>query len=165
MRIWKKKKPQDQRVWLALAVLAMAAPVDAAEHASDSGTSEEAQVEDDPGMRLEDAPVQRRIALLCRFGTECYEAETCQSTDFELTVEGRAGGSDETALMAGATLGSVAGDVEALGAFAEGVLSLTGGDLDGRHLLTVTGDAARYSVHYSDGPMVISYLGACEGAE
>ena len=42
-------------------------------------------------------------------------------------------------------------------------LSLTGGGFDARHLLSIAADgASRYTVHYADGPIVISYLGTCK---
>ena len=53
-----------------------------------------------------------------------------------------------------------------VGAKDGGRLSLSGGDFDARHLLTISeaGDV-RYTVHYAEGPMMVSYLGRCEAEE
>ncbi|MBV2360962.1 hypothetical protein KUH32_14440 [Thalassococcus sp. CAU 1522] len=118
---------------------------------------------DDDGFTIEHAPFQLNIALLCTFTLECFDSEPCSETAFTPRVEGKAGGMTPDTLVVGASLISDAGTVELLGAREGNLTSLFGGGLDARHLLTIGLEgSARYSVHYADGPMVISYLGVCE---
>ena len=113
-------------------------------------------------MGINEMPVQRAINLFCRFETECVEDEACAASAFEVALTGRAGGLEEAQMAAAVTVSTLSSTDESLGAFDNGVLSIAGGSIDARFLLTVTGDGARYTQHYGDGPMVISYLGACE---
>jgi len=94
---------------------------------------------------------------LCRFGTECVEAEPCADTAYTLRVV--PGDGDMTA-----TLEDQSGSVPAsLGVTPDGAtwaLARGGGVL---RLLSVAPDgAARYTLHFTAAPMVLSYLGRCE---
>jgi len=102
------------------------------------------------------------FALACSFARECVETEPCADTDFELSVAGRLGGLGAGVVLARATLGTVAGDVDTFGTRGGDTLFLQGGDAGSRHYLTVTGGAARYTVHMGQGPAVIRYFGTCE---
>ena len=95
----------------------------------------------------------------CRFAQECLEGETCNATDFELTVR-----HDD---LAGFALESLAETVAGL-VFDNGqpdsTSTLVASGETAYHLLTIERDgAARYTVHMQ-GPMAITYLGSCEVA-
>ena len=113
-------------------------------------------------LAFDDAPVQGDVALSCAFVTECFEGEGCSDTTFEVQLTGKTGGLSADALVAVVKMASVSGDVELLGTASNDRLSLTGGPLEARHMLTLSGEAARYTVHYVDGPMAITYLGTCQ---
>ncbi|WP_425100504.1 hypothetical protein [Tropicibacter sp. S64] len=178
MSIWKEKKQGagDRSLcrWLGVGVLALclgAGPVSAQDDAITDDI-----IEDDPGdvhedgalpqMTVETAPVQADVALNCAFATECYEDEGCQDSGFGFLLDGHGGGLDEATLMMEAMISSEAGDVFLMGARDAGAYVLSGGGFDARHMLTIGAEgAARYTVHYAEGPQVISYLGRCEVAE
>lgn len=109
------------------------------------------------------APVKTDIALVCNFTTECFDADTCTDAAFEPTLTGRAGGMSLQDMVAQVKFSSEAGDADLLGLRSDDAMSLSGGTFEARHLLTINKDgAARYTVHYADGPMAISYLGICK---
>ncbi|MEP5152539.1 hypothetical protein [Planktotalea sp.] len=113
-------------------------------------------------LTVDTAPSQNAIALQCTFATECFEGEACTDTTFEMEVSGRAGGLVETDMVVEANLVSVNGTTPVLGVRSGTAMSLSGGTFDARELLTIaTGGDARYSLHYVEGPLVISYLGSC----
>ena len=114
---------------------------------------------------LDEAPVQRPIAMTCQFDLECYEGEACQETTFEFELKGLAGGLTPDALAAVVDMESDLGNEKLLGTVAGDVTLLSGGAVQARHMLSMSGQAARYTLHFSDGPVVISYLGACEASE
>ena len=117
-------------------------------------------------LGIRQAPVQDEIALSCRFGIECLEAEGCVAGGLSATLDGRAGGMDAQSMTVQAELAFEAGAVEMLGVMDSGAMSLSGGPFEARHLLTRAPDGAtRYTVHYTDGPMVVSYLGQCEARQ
>lgn len=149
MGIFKEKKPLIV-VFSAL----LAAPVFAGEAAGDR-------------IGLSDAPVQVDLALRCRFEAECFETESCAMTTFAPALDGMAGGVDAASVMvAKVVMSSDAGDVDLLGVRDGAALWLSGGDADARHMVTIGADgAARYTVHYSQGPMMISYAGQCGAGE
>ena len=111
---------------------------------------------------LEEAPFREEIALQCMFETECFEAEGCATGAFGARLEGQAGGLTPEALAVVSKFSSDAGDVELLGTRAGDILSLSGGTLSARHFLTISGSETRYTVHFSQGPIMVSYLGVCE---
>ncbi|MFW2587117.1 hypothetical protein [Sagittula sp. SSi028] len=114
-----------------------------------------------PALALE--PVAAPILMDCAFGAECYETEGCQETAFHAILVGDATGESEVDLTALVELRGDAGDVTMLGTLSNGRLSLTGGAGLGMHLLTLSAEGAvRYTVHYADGPTMVSYTGICE---
>ena len=119
--------------------------------------------EDDGSYTLQNAPVKREIALMCRFESECFEAESCAETTLSFDLKGRAGGLTATDMAVEVAMVSEIIDATLIGVHSGSAMSLSGGAFDARHLLTIAeGGAARYTLHYADGPMAISYLGACE---
>ncbi|MHA6323725.1 hypothetical protein [Roseivivax sp. CAU 1753] len=156
MRIWKMERGLVAALILAPA-LAMAEA-----HAEDGHGDDHMDGPVEEMMGISDAPVQRAINLSCRFDVECLDDEECQPTDYEVALTGHAGGLDEARMMAAVSLSDMTGDEDALGAFENGVLSLSGGKIEARFLLTITAEAARYTRHFADGPMSVSYLGACD---
>jgi hypothetical protein len=111
---------------------------------------------------LDSAPAQLSFTLQCTFEKECLEDEVCNDTTFAPVLKARAGGLTETDMVVEAELVSEAGDATLLGVRSNGAMSLSGGTFEARHLLTIAANGtARYTLHLSDGPMVISYLGSC----
>ena len=142
-------------------LLALAAHPLGAQEADHEGEDHAGEEEAAP-LTFDNAPVREDIALTCSFVTECYEGEGCAETAFDLSIEGRAGGLVPTDLMVEAQIVADAGTAEMLGLRASGAYSLSGGEFAARHMMTIAPDgAARYTVHYADGPMMISYLGTC----
>lgn len=136
--------------WIVPALLAGLTPVWATET-----TPEE-------GFALGEAPFKQSVAIVCDFTTECVEDETCTETEFTPEITGAAGGMSADELVVEAQMITDAETVELLGLKAGTTLSLSGGSFAARHLLTITdGGATRYTVHYAEGPFVISYLGIC----
>ncbi|MFU1606653.1 hypothetical protein ACM25O_09365 [Sulfitobacter pontiacus] len=108
-------------------------------------------------------PFQQTIAIACRFTWECVENEPCTETEFTPDITGNAGGASADALTVQSQMVSDAETVDMTGTKQVKALSLTGGGFDARHLLSIAADgASRYTVHYADGPIVISYLGTCK---
>jgi|TARA_R110002012_G_scaffold50466_4_gene130507 hypothetical protein len=113
-------------------------------------------------LTLETAPFRQEIAIACDFKTECVEDEPCTETEFTPQITGIAGGLTPDDLVVQSTMVTDAETVELLGVKSGMALSLSGGTFAARHLLSITETgAARYTVHYADGPFVISYLGTC----
>ncbi|WGW02892.1 hypothetical protein [Tropicibacter oceani] len=151
MSIWTKKK---------LGVLALCLLPGAALAQDDAAQDELAQAPEQ--LTVETAPVQERMTLSCAFAQECYETEACQEAGYGFELTGRAGGMDPQTLVVDGTLRSETGDVPMVGVRSEGLYSLSGGGFEGRHLLTIGAEGeARYTVHYSDPVMVVSYVGQC----
>ncbi len=117
-------------------------------------------------LTVDGAPVQAEIALECRFAKECLEDEDCADSGYAFSLNGRAGGVNENAMVAQTVLSDDAGNTDLLGVRQDGALSLGGGRFETRHMLTISVEGtARYTVHLADGPMMISYSGMCEGAK
>lgn len=93
--------------------------------------------------------------LMCQFETECFEAEACDETAFELNVSK----SDD-----GVVLGSIADEVQGQSSMNDrGTELIVAQGLSTLQILTVgTDGTARYTLHLTDGPAVLSYLGSCE---
>jgi len=125
--------------------------------------ADENDAAEDGSYTLQNAPVKREIALQCAFENECFEAESCADTTLTFELKGRAGGLTATDMAVEVAMVSEIGDATLIGVRSGRAMSLSGGAFDARHLLTIAQDgAARYTLHYADGPMVITYLGACE---
>ncbi|WP_457645387.1 hypothetical protein [Profundibacter sp.] len=94
----------------------------------------------------------------CHFTTECFESESCADTDFGFVVN------HNDAL--GFVLQTDAENIGGLvfdNRFPDETSTLIGATDTAYHMLTIAPDgAARYSVQMQ-GPMVVSYMGQCEG--
>ena len=113
-------------------------------------------------LTLDTAPFRQEVAISCDFKTECVEDEPCTETEFKPQITGIAGGLTPDDLVVQSTMTTDAETVELLGVKSGKALSLSGGSFAARHLLSITETGAtRYTVHYADGPFVISYLGTC----
>ncbi|MFT6088500.1 hypothetical protein [Sulfitobacter sp.] len=113
-------------------------------------------------LTLETAPFRQEIKRLCNFVTECVENEPCTETEFTPEITGIGGGLSADDLVVQAEMVTDAETVELLGVTSGKSLSLSGGTFAARHMITITENGAtRYTVHYADGPFVISYLGTC----
>lgn len=108
------------------------------------------------------APVQAEVALNCTFTTECFDLEGCSDTNFAVSLMGRAGGVTTDDMIVAAELTTDAETYAMIGTHAGEVYSLTGPSDYGHGMLTVSGADARFTVHYTDGPLSISYGGVCE---
>ncbi|SIT14979.1 hypothetical protein SAMN05421759_12140 [Roseivivax lentus] len=94
----------------------------------------------------------------CRFTTECFEAEACAETEFTLDIEMAEAATQIVQLVTDAE--TMTGEGQMLD---QGGFLFQGGNANGAHLLTAAPDgAARYSVHYFEGPMIVTYHGTCE---
>lgn len=91
----------------------------------------------------------------CSFTTECYEAEACSETAFDLSIEDADG---KTAIVTDArTIPTSIGGSEAVRIYV-GVTD------DAFHLISrASGGATRYTTHIYEGPMMVNYLGTCKG--
>ncbi|QDY69068.1 hypothetical protein [Qingshengfaniella alkalisoli] len=106
------------------------------------------------GAMAADAPP---IQLSCSFETECFEDEDCAESTFSLSLTGEVGITDAQLLSDSET---ITGSLAATPAGGLAFLGITGPAV---HLLSKGEDfTARYTVHLTNGPMVISYLGRCE---
>jgi len=144
---------------LPLALLATTAPA----LAQDSVATTTATAPTAAATTAPAEPFQQTIAIACRFTWECVENEPCTETEFTPDITGTAGGASADALTVQSQMVSDAETVDMTGTKQVKALSLTGGGFDARHLLSIATDgASRYTVHYADGPIVISYLGTCK---
>lgn len=126
-----------------------------------AATAQDAHEEADQ-LTVETAPVQVELDLSCRFDRECFEDEACSDSAYEAELTGIAGGFSEDAMVAQAIWSSVTGDVELYGLRHNGAMALAGGGYEARQMVTLSPEgAARLTVHYAEGPMMVSYIGRC----
>ncbi|RLJ59826.1 hypothetical protein BCF46_0015 [Litoreibacter meonggei] len=96
-------------------------------------------------------------AIECTFTTECFESESCGESAFNISIEERDG---QTVLV---------GDAETIPVSVGGndtVRIYVGVTESAFHLMSrAANGVARYSTHIYDGPIMVNYLGNCEGAE
>lgn len=95
------------------------------------------------------------LAKDCRFVTECYEADGCYETEYDLSID-MGGGT--------ATIETIVGTFSAPAQTVDGLLNITGFDLGMFHMITIAdGGTARYAVHSGDasGVTMITYHGTC----
>lgn len=90
----------------------------------------------------------------CAFTTECFEAEQCSDSTFAIDVML---GDEKISTEFGALTIVALKQSDALK-----TLFATGSGAE--YLLSITSDAARLTTHMNDGPLSVTYLGACEGA-
>lgn len=94
---------------------------------------------------------------VCSFSLECFESETCAETAFEITLNAKQADADDFQITTDAETVTGKGRMTEAGGFL-----FQGGNANGAALLTVGAQgAARYSVQYFEGPMVITYHGQC----
>ncbi len=92
-------------------------------------------------------------AAMCRFDTECFEAEACADSSFAAEMD-----------IAAQTIETDFGTLAIADTRAEpGLVSVIASGDGARYMLTITKDGARMTAHLHDGPLVVSYLGQCEG--
>lgn len=97
----------------------------------------------------------------CNYTIECFEAEGCQETAYEITL-------DVADDYATATLSSVSGDLETTAYNAQGLSYYAGYANYAMHMVSVfQGGESRYSFQTaaSGTLMVVTYLGTCEQAQ
>ncbi len=146
----------DLRNVLGSLLIALTLSAPAIAQSNDAETSSESSAD-------LDAPFKREIALSCAFVSECFEAESCADTTFSVALNGRAVGVKAIDMPVEFEMISDTGTTTLIGVRSSAAYSLSGGAFQARHLMTIAeGGAARYTLHYADGPMAISYLGACE---
>ncbi|MBU2982340.1 hypothetical protein KO498_11030 [Lentibacter algarum] len=93
-------------------------------------------------------------AFGCSFVTECFEAEACGETTFTAEVD-----------IKGEKLETEFGDLSIVAVKERPALKTMFATGDGaEYLLSITPQGARLTTHANEGPLVISYLGSCEGA-
>lgn len=104
---------------------------------------------------------------LCRFETECVEAEPCAGTDDAARIV-RPGDRTTGAGMFGDDAGSVVpGELPGPDAATHSAGRGEGAYEGGSRMLfpTTTQDGpARLTVHFTEGPMAITHIGSCEVA-
>jgi hypothetical protein len=146
--------------WLSPAVLLVfAAPALAQGVETDAPPAPDIPVD---SLTLDNAPFRQDIKISCNFITECVEDEPCTEVEFTPEITGNAGGLTPDDLVVQSEMVTDAETIELLGVKSGKSYSLSGGTFAARHLLSITnGGATRYTVHYAEGPFVISYLGTC----
>ena len=100
---------------------------------------------------------QAALALDCNFVTECYEAEECYDTAYDLSLK-------PTDTYEKITVETIAGNFEATGHHFRGLSSFFGSTEGTLHLITISlNNDARYAVHTGgeDGVTMITYYGTC----
>ncbi len=146
--------------WLFPAVwVVCAAPVLAQDTDTDAPPVQDIPVD---SLTLDNAPFRQDIKIACNFITECVEDEPCTDVEFTPDITGNAGGLTSDDLVVQSEMVTDAETIELLGVKSGKSYSLSGGTFAARHLLSITDNGAtRYTVHYAEGPFVISYLGTC----
>jgi len=145
--------------WIIPLVLISTLPAVAQEKAPDAAAADSTPQQT---LTIETAPYRKDILRRCEFVTECVENEPCTETEFTPEITGIGGGLSADDLGIQAQMVTDAETVELLGVTSGKSMSLAGGTFAARHMITITENGAtRYTVHYADGPFVISYLGTC----
>ena len=138
------------RIWTVL-VLSTLASAAVAQSTEQSDTA-----------HLNTSRFQQQISLTCEFVTECYDTEACGETQYSVDLVGQASGLEANAMVVSIELSSAAGTEDLVGVIQDKTTSLSGGTFAARHFMTIAPEgAARYSVHYASGPIMISYAGEC----
>ena len=96
----------------------------------------------------------------CHFTTECLEAEPCAEADFELEITS---GDRDGAVVLSQDMGTAEGEMT----LAEnGAALIAARSPVNLQIVTVGADGeSRYSLHFADGPLTVSYLGTCGDAQ
>lgn len=105
-------------------------------------------------------PVMTEANTLCRFTIECFEAEACAESAFEMRLSLPETQATVTSrLVAQTDSGSFPG--YALRGGPERRQFFFDADTAG-YMLTLSGSDARLAVHIDDGPLMVNYSGRCE---
>ena len=145
--------------WIFPVVLIASTGALAQEKTSNAATADNTPAET---LTIETAPYRQDILRRCEFVTECVENEPCTETEFTPEITGIGGGLSADDLVVQGEMITDAETIELLGVTSGKSMSLAGGTFAARHMITITENGAtRYTVHYADGPFVISYLGTC----
>lgn len=91
------------------------------------------------------------ITGTCRFETECFEAEACDAAAFSLRIDGGALGED-----------AEVSEAQTFALQDGGTVSFGQSEATAQILTVGPGGAARYTLHLTDGPAVVTYHGQCE---
>ncbi|MGS4945646.1 hypothetical protein ACVDG3_09215 [Meridianimarinicoccus sp. RP-17] len=97
------------------------------------------------------------IDAACHFTTECFENEPCDEADFVLRIRP---GPEEMSVRLGGPADEVTGE---LGVAQSGATLVLARGPSSVQILTIGPDeSARYTLHLTDGPAMVSYIGTCE---
>lgn len=102
------------------------------------------------------SPMGAQALMSCDFTTECLDADTCADTDFQVELSG-----DSTTLST--VFGDLTVDFHDRGTGAMTYVAHT--DSAAYFLTTYDTGGARFTMHSTDMPMALTYLGRCEGGE
>lgn len=95
--------------------------------------------------------------------SECYDTDGCADTTYGIKLEDRAGGLTADDMVLAATLTDNSETIEMLGTLSSSATLLSDVGANGRRILTILPDGqARFTVHFIDGPVSITYAGICE---
>ncbi len=107
-----------------------------------------------PLVALPRAAQAKEAPFICRFTTECSEAEPCTTADFSLTVD-----------LENSAIRTEYGDLTVVAVKREaGLKTLFATGAGAEYLLSLTPGAARLSTQNNKGPEMLGYLGGCTGA-
>jgi len=97
------------------------------------------------------------IDAACHFTVECFEDEPCDEADFVLRLRP---GPEPMSVRLGGPVDRITGELSVAQSGATLVLARSPSSLQ---ILTIGPDeAARYTLHLTDGPAMVSYIGTCE---
>jgi hypothetical protein len=93
----------------------------------------------------------------CHFTVECFEDEPCDEADFVLRIRP---GPEPMSVRLGGPVDRITGELSVADSGATLVLARSPSSLQ---ILTIGVDeSARYTLHLTDGPAMVSYIGTCE---
>jgi len=93
---------------------------------------------------------------VCHFTVECFETEACDAANFELRLRP---GPQDMSVRLGSVADEVSGEVTVAQSGATVVLARGPSSFQ---LLSILDGVARYTLHLTDGPAVVTYHGTCE---
>jgi hypothetical protein len=97
---------------------------------------------------------------LCRFETECYEAEACAESGFDVQITLPEGPQSITGRLVAETDGGTYQGFVLKAGPTERTMFFDGETL--RMMVTLIGTDARLAVHVTDPPAMVNYIGTCE---
>lgn len=97
------------------------------------------------------------IDAACHFTVECFEDEPCDEADFILRIRS---GLEPMSVRLGGPVDDITGELSVAQSGATLILARSPSSLQ---ILTIgPDDTARYTLHLTDGPAMVSYIGTCE---